>query len=596
VGRPETFFQYLQINNLRRLRPDRFAAAAAASVVAAHSCLDASIFSNTNVFDVAAAVAASHCTRPIVVLQHDHADSMGDIFAYSEKYLGHLPLVLPSLPQPSPALISEFARALRVGGWVVMQTLEGAIFHHVQWLVDLIKRGSDMQVDSSSSVATPLEDSRRYITHSQFRLWIISPAASAVPPKLLQSAHIIVHESVAQSFAATAATAVRTAAEIRDEICPKCTLNQRSNVTLIALLHALFSFKTACSASLSLGYYDTHPSLPALRIQIANLFAFLRSTTGLNPQINRGVLSQQGSFRTPNFQSNSPAPTVNVVSSATSATGGSEQEDARLLQVLCGGGGLFMGCCNEDERKRLTSLAEHIYISSSSAGLTSKSIAIALSLPATLVLTAEAGDAAGVAECLPFADADCPALGPDVQRVHALQQSCDVMIDLVTLSATSLEACAMSRLQVDFLHRERTERCMAWIERGAPCRPNGEQDFSGHAVELRGDLQLDIEVATKGKNAPVTGQSGTIGVETKAKLIKSTHINDFMTTPRYGSVYDFRQPIANPKRPLVNSVLLTLYEIMIELPQEIGSVIFVLACICFGLTFIFRFVVDCRRP
>jgi len=41
---------------------------------------------------------------------------------------------------------------------------------------------------------------------------------------------------------------------------------------------------------------------------------------------------------------------------------------------------------------------------------------------------------------------------------------------------------------------------------------------------------------------------------------------------RYGSFYDLRRQILNPKRPLVHSVLLTLYEIMLALPQDIGIV------------------------
>jgi hypothetical protein len=90
------------------------------------------------------------------------------------------------------------------------------------------------------------------------------------------------------------------------------------------------------------------------------------------------------------------------------------------------------------------------------------------------------------------------------------------MTNLVVLTATLLDDFSMSRMQVDFLHREHTERCMSWIERGASCRPNVAEDFGGPAVENQVDVLVDVDVIAKIKMTSVASQVGLSDNESKS--------------------------------------------------------------------------------
>lgn len=516
-----------------RLRPDKFAAAAFASVVTAHSSVDAAILCNPNGFDVAAAVAGSRVSRTIVVLQQDHADSIGDIFAYSEKELGYGPLYLSSLSPPSPELISECARAQRVGGWVVVQVMESTKFRDVCWIADLIP------VDTGSS-----EDSRRATTHSLFRLWIVSCKSDAIPPNILELAHIIIHESPTRSFAAAAAAAVGTVSSIRDELYSHCTLAQRSSITATALFHALFSFKNSCAASLLPGNYDRNPSVPAMRVQTSHLIGFLRSTAGLNAIMHPSPVSQRGSVRTPNSQSHSLASSPIAVSSAANVK--IDTEESLFMQALCGGCGLLSGCQGKVERKRLKSLAESILFSIS-GGITSANVISSMSLPMPLILAAEAGDMTAVTNSMPFEDSHCPPLGPDVQRVLDLQRSCRLFADIINISARRLGTALVQDKHIEF--SQLTERFMACVEHGAPYRPSTLEDFLLHESETQGDAQSESEAAARVKNATVQLEMAESEWKSKPHVF----------------------PILNPTRPVVNSVFLSLHEVLSALPEYIGS-------------------------
>ncbi len=473
------------------MRPEKFVEAAFEAVVGAHPCVDALSFTSTNDFHIASVVAASQMTRTVVVIQRDYADSIGDIFAYSEKHLGYGLLILHSFSRPSPSDIAEFTRAQRVGGWVLIQMMEDTIFEDIKWLTDLMPWG----VDNSriSGETTSPENSSRTIPHSQFRLWIVSTVAEAVPPRILQIAHVTIHENSTQCFAATAATSVENASLIRDELFPKCTLKQRHSITAIALFHALFYYKSALSASLSLRKYDSHPSLPAMRIQISNFLNLSRSIAGLHATAKREVGTQRS---------------------------GTDPDDfTTLLQIFCGGCGILMGCCDDIEQNRMTSLLENILCSSYNAGFTSASIAKLMSLPVPLILAAEACDQSNAASCMTFCDQDCSVFGPDVQRVHFLQQSCNVLVDIQVISATWLRYFPQREQRGDYyLRREYTERYFSWIEQGAPCRPIVPEDFYIHSMEL--------------------------------------------TEAQY--------PGLNANRPPVTASLLTLYEVLLRLPEDIG--------------------------
>ena len=473
------------------MRPEKFVEAAFAAVVGAHPCVDAISFTSANGFHIASVVAASQMTRTAVVIQRDYADSIGDIFAYSEKHLGYGLLILHSFSRPSSSDIAEFTRAQRVGGWVLIQVMENTIYKDIQWLADLMPWNADNSRFITSESTSP-EDSSRSIPHSQFRLWIISSVAEAVPPKILEVAHVAIHESSAHCFAAVAAASVESASSIRDELCPKCTPKQRHSISVIALLHALFYYKTTCSAFLSPCKYDSHPSLPALRVQISFFLNLSRSIAGFHASAQREVGLQRS---------------------------GTDPDDfILLLQSLCGGCGLLMGCCDDMEQKRLLSLAENVLCTACSAGFTSANIAKLMALPVPLILAAEACDRSSVANCMTFYDSDCALLGADVQRVHSLQQSCGVIADIQVVSAIRLRRSSLRERRRNILQLEHTERYFSWIEQGAPCRPNVAEDFVMHSTELT----------------------------------------------------ETQHPSVNATRPPVTASLLTLYEVLLRLPEDIG--------------------------
>jgi hypothetical protein len=459
-------------------------------VVAAHPCVDAFSLTSANGFHIATVVAASQMTRTAVVIQRDYADSIGDIFAYSEKHLGYGPLMLHSFSRPSSSDIAEFTRAQRVGRWVLIQVMENAIYKDIQWLADLMPWNSDNSRFINSESTSP-DDSFRSIPHSQFRLWIISSVSEAVPPKILEVAHVSIHERSAHCFAAAAAASVENASLIRDELCPKCTPKQRHSISVFALLHALFYYKTSCSAFLSPCKYDSHPSLPALRVQISFFLSLSRSTAGFYATAQREVGSQRS---------------------------GTDPDDLTLLlQSLCGGCGLLMGCCDM-EQKRLLSLAENIFCSACSAGFTSANIAKLMALPVPLILAAEACDRSSVANCMTLYDSDCALLGADIQRVHSLQQSCGVLADIQVISATWLRRFLLPQRRRHILQLEHTERYFSWIEQGAPCRPYVAEDFLMQSMELT----------------------------------------------------ETQHPSVNSNRLPVTASLLTLYEVLLRLPEDIG--------------------------
>jgi hypothetical protein len=472
------------------LRPEKFVEAAFAAVVAAHPCVDAFSLTSANGFDIATVVASSQMTRTAVVIQREYADSIGDIFAYSEKHMGYGPLMLHSFSRPSSSDIAEFTRAQRVGRWVIIHVMENSIYKDIQWLADLMPWNPDNSRFINSE-STSLEDSSRSIPHTQFRLWIISSVSEAVPPKILEVAHVAIHERSAHCFAAAAAASVESSSLIRDELCPKCTPKQRRIVSVFALLHAFFYYKTSCSAFLSPYKYDSHPSLPALRVQISFFLSLSRSITGSHANAQREAGTQRL---------------------------GTDPDDLTLLlQSLCGGCSLLMGCCDM-EQKRLLFLAENIFCSACSAGFTSANIAKLMALPVPLILAAEACDRSSVANCMTLHDSDCDLLGADVQRVHSLQQSCGVIADIQVMSATSLRSSSLPERRRHSLLLEHTERYFSWIEQGALCRPNVAEDFLLHSTELTETQHLSV----------------------------------------------------NANRPPVTASLLTLYEVLLRLPEDIG--------------------------
>jgi hypothetical protein len=528
------------VNVCSRLRPDKFAAAAYASVASAHPSVDTTNLVNPNGFNIAAAFAASCTSRVILVIQHDNADSFGDIFAYSSKEFGYGPLVLSSYSRLSTEDVSEYHRAQRVGGWVVVQVPENANFNDMRWLNDLMP--------GDVSIVESAEDYRRPTTHSQFRLWIISCSTEAVPPNVLEGSHIVIHESHTRTFAATATAAVEAAASIREELSPHCTSAQRASVAATALIHALFCFKHSCSASLSRANYDAFPSLPALRVQISHLLAFSRACAGLNTQ---APASQRGRARTPS----SPA-AHNALSSATAATAGrSDSDDRTFIQLLSGGCGLLVGVYGRNERKRFKSLAENVFGCMSGAGFTAANIAASLSLPVPLIAAADAVDSTAVANVLPFEDEFCSVLGPDVQRVLALQQSFCLAADIVMLSSPWLRTAPRHDIQFGLLQLQHSESFMSCVEHGAPCRLNVPEDFWWHDQEAPNDAQSEPEFATKPKNA----------ASADGKMPPTS--------------------IVHPSRPPANAVLLSVYEVLLSLPDDIGvAAVFAYYGACSGLS------------
>jgi hypothetical protein len=522
------------------LRPDRFAAAATACVIAAHSSVDSASFLHFNGFNISAVVAASSSSQTIVVIQKGHSNSIGDIIAYSENESGYSPLVLSSFSKPSAEEISECSRAQRVGGWVLVHVLSNSHFRDLLWIADLIP--ADI-----TSPAT-LDDHRRPFLHSQFRLWIISHDAESVPPNILEVSHIILHDMSTRSFASSAAAAVEAASSIRNEISSSITSTQHSSIIATALLHALFSFKNSCSASLTQGNYDAFPSIPAMRVQISNSLAFSRATAGFSSYGSQLPVSQRGRARTPNSQ----APII-TGSPTTSAVARSEFEERAFLQVLFGGCGLLIGCRGLDERKRFESLAENVLCSNSSSGFTSASVIASLSLPPSLIIAAETGDNTAVIHSMPSEDSDCAALGPDVQRVLALQHSCRIVADIATLSASWLHVGTIQNDHTSWMQIEPTERCMSLMEPGAPLRPNVIEDFLCPDAEIQSDasLRIEPEATSKTKFSHISAQLNGSEVDQNLKSHSTM--------------------IASPTRPLVNAVLLSLHEIMLALPVDIGD-------------------------
>jgi hypothetical protein len=561
-------FKTLQLTCVPRLRPERFAAAAAESVIGAQSCVDAGSFSSYNRFNIPAAIASSKSSKIVVVIQEDHADSVSEIFAYSEQHMGYGPLIMPSTCQPTPADIAEFARAQRVGGWVVVQMFAETISFDDQWILDFISRSADIHVNSSGGNNSSYDDARRLTIHSQFRLWIITANAAFVPPKMLRFAHIILHESTIRSFTATAASAVEAAAKIRDEISPKCSMTLRSIITATALLHALFSFKSACSASLSLGRYDAYPSLPAMRIQISHLLAFSRVSLAFRAQANRFMtaVSQRSTLGTPNTQSSMQQAHSKIVASSYYASSvGTEWEMSSFLQLICGGCGLLMGCCNTEDQKRLASLAETIYKGCCGADVASTSLA-AMALPVSVIQAAEAVDSVAAANCIPFVDSECAALGLDVLRVLSVQQSWNIITDLTSLSATTLDHRPIHPEHAMLVQHERAERFMTCLEHSAPHRPNTCDDFIWTDPELQTALHSDLENMGTMKTLSSVSHTGMIEVEAKLKPMKPG------TPPS-----DFKGQLPSTSTMTVSvahAVFLALHEILLALPEQIGIVFF----------------------
>jgi hypothetical protein len=529
-------------------------------VLSAHASVDASIFSNYNRLNVSAAIAMSQHSRVIVVIQEDHSDSIGELFVYSETHFGHGPLILSANLRPSSADVAEIARAQRVGGWVLVQIFQEIDPVDMQWLQDLMPRRTDIQC--SVGTHTSSEDSRRSVPNSQFRLWIICSGASLVPIEILESAHIIVHESAASSFASTAAAVVEAASNIRDKLSPKCSLTLRSMITTNALLHALFSFKAACSASLSKATYDTYPSLPAMRIQISYLLSFSRANAAFRTQKNR-LLAMQRSLHTPSSQSSGRASSHIVTSTAASNSAtGNESEIFSFFQMLCGGCGLLIGCCGAEEQKRLLSLAETI-CKGCDFEMMSSSLAIAMSLPLNLILAAETCDSVAVANFTPVIDLDCAALGPDVMRVLRMQQSSKAIAELRLFSAMFQKSDIAQHSNAISLQHDVMDRLMVWLERSAPQRPNVPEDFLGTETDIQNNFQSESESIGNLKFFSSASQSGTNETDAKCKPMKpQTPPFDFKTQTPFKAI--------NPIRPAVNAVFLTLHEILLALPEPIG--------------------------
>jgi hypothetical protein len=548
-----------------RLRPDRFAAAAVACVVSAHSSVDATIFSTHNRFDIPAAIVLSQHSRVIMVIQDNNADSVGDLYAFSEKHMGYGPLLFSATFPPSPADIAEFARAQRVGGWVVVQVFQKTSSAEMQWLQDMMLRSADIHACNGSGSQSSSDDTKRIVMHSQFRLWIVSSSASFVPPRLLQSAHVIIHESPTNTFAAVAAAAVEASSMIRDELSPKCSLTVRSLITATALLHALFSFKGACSASLSPGSYDNYPSLPPMRVQISHLLAFARNYLAFRAHMNQLATSQRTSLSTPNSQqSNIQTSSTAVASLSVSSATGNELEVFGFLQLSCSGCGLLMGCCNVDEQKRLTSLAESIF-KACGADVTSSNIANIMTLPVSSILAAETCEFAEATNSKQSVDFDCSSLGPDVHRVHVMQQSSEIIQDFVSIAANLQETENVQHSNANYLQQERNDRLMTWLEPSAPHRPNAQADFFWTDTESPNNIQCDSECMSTMKN--VSGTAGANEAETKLKLLQpGTPPADFKTQIPCKEI--------NLTMHAVNFVFLSLHEILLALPEPIGIALF----------------------
>jgi hypothetical protein len=154
-----------------------------------------------------------------------------------------------------------------------------------------------------------------------------------------------------------------------------------------------------------------------------------------------------------------------------------------------------------------------------------------------------------VTNAMPFEDSYCPPLGPDVQRVLELQRSCRLYADIISISARRLGTALVHDKHIGFSQLQLTERCMAWMEHGAPYRPNTLEDFLLHESETQGDTQSEAETAAKIKNAAL--QLDMVESEWKSKAHAFS--------------------IVNPTRPLVNAVFLSLHEVLSALPEYIGS-------------------------
>jgi hypothetical protein len=542
-----------------RLRPDKLFAAAAAAVVDAHPNVDASCFGSLHTLNISAAVTASCASRSIVILQHDHADSVGNIIEYSEEHLGYGPVIYYSFSQPTSSDISEFVRTQRVGGWVIVVVLENGIFNHLQWLVDLMIPTSEMLDDNVVlKIENQNDESRRINIHDQFRLWIVTASAAAVPPQLLHASHIMVHEINAQSFASTAAAAIQTASAIRKDPSLKCTQSQQFIITITALFHALFSFKALCSASLSLSKYEAIASLPPMQIQILQAISWIRAA-----EEEKVLGEHRGSVQTPNSQM-TPSSNLNTAVPARSSAPIALKENlfySKFLEVMNGGCGILMEFCGDgNERKRLNSLAENILQSIANNGFSSSSVAECLSLPIPLILAAEAGDSAAVASCLPLVDLKCAALGPDVQRVSNWQQSRFVMANVTALSNPGLETVAVQTRANDYIF-EHSERCTLLFQNGAPCRPNSAEDFFLlNDGEHLPDAQSELEVSIKSKISSPNAQR--IEVDPKILALKPN-------APQNVSMHQ----VGVPKLPPLHAVLMTLHEVLLALPERIGAAV-----------------------
>jgi hypothetical protein len=531
--------------------------------VSAHPSVDAGSLLNYNRFDIPGAVVASQRSRTIIVIQEDNSDSVGDLFAHSEKHMGYSPLLLSATFHPSDSVTAEFARAQRVGGWVVLQIFHAILPSDVQWIQNMMSKSADIQANVGIGSTAFSDDARNSVMHSQFRLWIICSSASFVPPKFLQSAHVLIHESPSHSFALTAVAAVEAASIIRDDLSPKCSVALRSHITVTALFHALLSFKSACSASLSLGSYDPYASLPAMRVQISQLLAFSRSSVAIRSQVNRLSAAQIGSLQTPKSQSCGQG--FGQSSLLCNSAVGNEWDVINFLQLLCGGCGLLMGCCDPEQRRRLESLAESVY-RGCGTDVTSSSMASLLSLPIGSMLAAETCDIRASANSTPLADLDCSVLGPDVLRVLRMQQSSRTISEVALLSSVLQKTEYMQDSNTVSLQNETTERLMTWLEHSAPHRPNILDDFVWTDPEAQNNIQNDSEATgTIIKPMPSTTYSGISDADTKLKQIRpNTPATEFKAQTAFQTV--------NPIRPAVNAVFLTLYEILLALPETIGTV------------------------
>jgi hypothetical protein len=190
----------------------------------------------------------------------------------------------------------------------------------------------------------------------------------------------------------------------------------------------------------------------------------------------------------------------------------------------------------------------------------------AMSLPVSVIQAAEAIDSVAVANCMPFVDSECAALGPDVLRVLSVQQSWNIVADFTCLSASFLDPRPIHQEHATLVQHERAERFMTWLEHSAPHRPHTCDDFIWTDVELQNISQSDLETIGTMKTLSSVSHSGMIETEAKLNPMKpGTPPSDIKAQLPSKSIMTVS---------MAHAVFLTLHEILLALPEQIGIVLF----------------------